>query len=173
MSLKSLSERIIESLEVVVDWSGRTASWLILGVVALLFLQIPMREFVRYGHREVNDVGQIVHATVFMIGIAYAMRWDAHVRVDIFRPRMGPRTRAAIELAGILLFLTPWLVIVTRSSLPIVLNAWAHVEQFADTFTPGYFLLKTQLLSFAVLVSLQTLANVLRNLMTLVQRSPS
>jgi len=170
MSLKSLSERTIDRLEVVVDWSGRTASWLILGVVALLFLQIPMREFVRYGHREVNDIGQIIHATVFMIGIAYAMRWDAHVRVDIFRQRMGPRTRAAVELAGILLFLTPWLVIVTRSSLPIVLNAWAHVEQFADTFTPGYFLLKTQLLSFAVLVSLQALANALRNLIVLVQR---
>src|SRR5260370_7043221 len=145
MSLKSLSERTIERLEVVVDWSGRTASWLILGVVALLFLQIPRREFVRYGHREVNDVGQIVHATVFMIGIAYAMRWDAHVRVDIFRQRMGPRTRAAIELAGILLFLTPWLVILTRSSLPTVLNPWPHVAHFAATFTPAHFLLKTHL----------------------------
>lgn len=172
MSLKSLSECAIEGLDAIVDWSGRTASWLILGIVAMLFLQIPMREFVRYGHREVNDIGQVIHATVFMIGVAYAMRWDAHVRVDIFRQQMGPRTRAAIELAGILLFLIPWLTIVTRSAIPIVLNAWAHFEQFADTYTPGYFILKTQLLSFAVLVALQALANVLRNLMTLVQRPP-
>ncbi|HXP73014.1 MAG TPA: TRAP transporter small permease subunit [Stellaceae bacterium] len=170
MTLKSLSGRAIERLDTIVDWSGRTASWLILGVVALLFLQIPMREFVRYGHREVNDFGQIVHATVFMIGVAYAMRWDAHVRVDIFRQRMGPRTRAAIELTGILLFLVPWLIIVTRSSIPIVLHSWAQLEQFADTYTPGYFLLKTQLLSFSVLVSLQVLANILRNLMTLLGR---
>jgi TRAP-type mannitol/chloroaromatic compound transport system permease small subunit len=170
MSLKSLSERTIERLDTIVDWCGRTASWLILGVVALLFLQIPMREFVRYGHREVNDIGQIVHATVFMIGVAYAMRWDAHVRVDIFRQRMGPRTRAAIELVGLLFFLTPWLVIVTRSSIPIVVNAWSQFEQFADTFTPGYFLLKTQLLSFAVLVALQAFAHILRNLVTLFRR---
>jgi TRAP-type mannitol/chloroaromatic compound transport system permease small subunit len=165
-----VAQQFIDGIDTFVDRIGRAASWLILAVVATLFLQIPMREFVRYGHREVNDIGQIIHATVFMIGIGYAMRWDTHVRVDIFRQRMGPRARAAIEIAGILLFLTPWLVIVTRSSIPIVLNSWAELEQFADTYTPGYFLLKTQLLSFSLLVALQALANVLRNLMTLLQR---
>lgn len=164
------TQPLIDGIDAFVDGVGRVASWLILGVVATLFLQIPMREFVRYGHREVNDFGQVIHATVFMIGVAYAMRWNAHVRVDIFRQRMGPRTRAAIELAGILLFLTPWLVIVTRSAIPIVLHSWAELEQFADTYTPGYFLLKTQLLSFCLLVSLQAIANALRNLMTLLQR---
>ncbi len=164
------SQRLVRLIEAFVDGVGRVASWLILGVVATLFLQIPMREFVRYGHREVNDIGQVIHATVFMVGVAFAMRWDAHVRVDIFRQHMGPRTRAAVELAGILLFLVPWLVIVTRSSIPIVLHSWSELEQFADTYTPGYFLLKTQLLSFCLLVALQALANVLRNLMTLLQR---
>ncbi|HLJ18798.1 MAG TPA: TRAP transporter small permease subunit [Stellaceae bacterium] len=165
-----VAQRFIEGIDAFVDGVGRMASWLILGVVATLFLQIPMREFVRYGHREVNDIGQVIHATVFMIGVAYAMRWDAHVRVDIFRQRMGPRTRAAIELAGILLFLTPWLVIVTRSAMPIVLHSWAELEQFADTYTPGYFLLKTQLLSFCLLVALQAFAHALRNLLTLLRR---
>ncbi len=164
------THQFIDLIDAFVDGVGRVASWLILGVVATLFLQIPMREFVRYGHREVNDIGQVIHATVFMIGVGYAMRWDTHVRVDIFRHHMGPRVRAAIELVGILLFLTPWLVIVTRSSIPIVLRSWSELEQFADTYTPGYFLLKTQLLSFCLLVALQALANVLRNLMTLLQR---
>lgn len=172
MHAASFAQRLVDGIDRFVDKVGRLASWLILGVVAMLFLQIPMREFVHYGHREVNDFGQILHATVFMIGVAYAMRWDGHVRVDIFRQRMGPRTRAAIELGGILLFLVPWLVIVTRSSIPIVLNAWAHYEEFAETYTPGYFLLKTQLLTFTALVVLQALANLLRNLMTLLQRSP-
>jgi len=164
------AQRLVQEIDGFVDRVGRIGSWLILGVVATLFLQIPMREFVHYGHREVNDFGQILHATVFMIGVGYAMRWDGHVRVDVFRHRMRPRTRAAIELIGILLFLVPWLVIVTRASIPIVLNAWAHTEEFAETYTPGYFLLKTQLLSFAALVALQVLASLLRNLMTLLQR---
>lgn len=132
-----------------------------------------MREFVHYGHREVNDIGQVIHATVFMIGAAYAMRWDGHVRVDILHQRMSPRLRAVVELIGIIFFIVPWLVIVTRASIPIVLNSWAHLEQFADTYTPGYFILKTQLLSFAILVGLQALANILRNLLTLLGREPA
>jgi TRAP-type mannitol/chloroaromatic compound transport system permease small subunit len=166
------AQRFINGIDAFVDSVGRVACWLILGVVATLFLQIPMREFVRYGHREVNDFGQIIYATVFMIGVGYAMRWDMHVRVDIFRQHMGPRLRAALELAGILLFLAPCLVIVTRSSIPIVLRSWAHLEQFADTYTPGYFLLKTQLVSFCVLVGLQAIANTLRSLIILVERPP-
>jgi TRAP-type mannitol/chloroaromatic compound transport system permease small subunit len=166
------AQQLAEGIEAFVDRVGRAASWLILALVATLFLQIPMREFVRYGHREVNDFGQIIHATVFMIGVAYAMRWDNHVRVDIIRQHMGPRARAGIELLGTLLFLVPWLTIVTRSGIPIVLRSWAQLEQFADTYTPGYFLLKTQLLSFGLLVALQALANVLRSVMTLLRRLP-
>jgi TRAP-type mannitol/chloroaromatic compound transport system permease small subunit len=149
------------------DRVGRTASWLILLVVGTLFLQIPMREFVRYGHREVNDIGQLFHATVFMIGVAYAMRWDGHVRVDILYRRLSARGRAAVDLAGTVLFILPWLFIVTRAAIPIVRNSWHELEQFADTYTPGYFLLKTQLLVFAALVGLQALANISRDLATL------
>lgn len=156
--------RIVDGIDALVDGVGRVVSWLILLVVATLFLQIPMREFVHYGHREVNDTGQVIHATVFMIGVAYAMRWDAHVRVDIIHQRMGPRLRAIIEIIGTVFFIGPWLYIVTKASIPVVLNSWTHLEAFADTWTPGYFLLKTQLLSFAVLVGLQAVANLLRNL---------
>jgi TRAP-type mannitol/chloroaromatic compound transport system permease small subunit len=166
----SLPAYVADRIDAFVDAVGRATSWLVLLVVAMLFLQIPMREFVHYGHREVNDIGQVIHATVFMVGAAYAMRWDGHVRVDIFRQRMSPRFRAAVELIGIIFFIVPWLVIVTRASIPVVLNAWTHLEQFADTYTPGYFLLKTQLLSFAVLTGLQALANILRSLVTLLGR---
>ena len=173
MSKTPLPALVADRIDAFVDGVGRAASWLILLVIATLFLQIPMREFVHFGHREVNDTGQVIHATVFMIGAAYAMRWDAHVRVDILRQHMSARLRAVVELVGILLFIVPWLVIVTRASIPIVLSGWTHLEQFAETYTPGYFLLKTQLLSFAVLVALQALANILRTLMTLVGRGPA
>ncbi len=160
-------ERIVAAIDSFVDWTGRAASWLILAVVALLFLQIPMREFAHFGHNEVNDIGQLCHAAVFMIGVAYAMRWDAHVRVDIFYGRLSARRKALIDLLGTLFFVLPWLFIVTRDSIPIVVNSWRELEAFAETYTPGYFLLKTQLLVFAALVALAATANILRDLGTL------
>ena len=163
----NLARRLGEQLEALVDWTGRAASWLILAVVALLFLQIPMRELAHFGHNEINDIGQLCHATVFMVGVAYAMRWDGHVRVNIFYNRMSVRRKALVDLFGTLFFILPWLVIVSWDSIPIVVNSWRDLEEFAETYTSGYFLLKTQLLVFAVLVALQALANVLRDVRTL------
>lgn len=170
MSGENLFERSAGGIEAAVDRTGRLASWLILGVVATLFLQIPMREFARFGHREVNDIGQVIHATVFMVGAAYAMRWDAHVRVDIFYQRMSARRRALVDLVGTVALVLPWLAIVTWDSIPVVLNAWRVREGFADTFTPGYFILKTQLVVFAALVGLQALANIIRAVRRLASR---
>lgn len=164
MAETALFVHVAERIDAFIDRVGRAASWLILLVVATLFLQIPMREFVHYGHREVNDIGQIIHATVFMIGAAYAMRWDGHVRVDIFYNRLSARGRALVDLCGTVFFILPWLAIVALDSVPIVRNSWDHLEQFADTYTPGYFILKTQLMVFAVLLALQALANILRDL---------
>lgn len=164
MTAASLGQRITDGIEGLVDRSGRLTSWLILGVVGTLFLQIPMREFVHYGHREVNDLGQMLHATVFMVGAAYAMRWDGHVRVDILYNRMTPRQRALVNLVGTLVLMLPWLVVVTRDSIPVVLNSWRTLEEFPETFTAGYFLLKSQLIVFSILVGLQALANIIRNL---------
>ena len=144
------------------DRIGRTAAWLTLPVIALLFLQVPLREYVHYGHIAANDIGQIIHATLFMTGASYAMRWDGHVRVDIFYQRMSARSRAWVDLLGTLLFAMPWIAILGWYSLPITIRSWRVYEQFAETYTPGYFLLKTQLLVFVVLVGLQAFATVAR-----------
>ena len=167
MGEKTFLVRLADRIDALIDRVGGAAAWLILLVVALLFWQIPMREFVHYGHREVNDMGQLVHATVFMIGVAYAMRWDEHVRVDILYHRMSTRGRALVDLAGTVFLILPWLFIVTRDSIPVVLRSWANLEEFDDTYTPGYFIFKTQLLVFAVLVILQVVAKILRNLVVL------
>lgn len=49
-----------------------------------------------------NEIVIYAFAAMFMLGSASALRDDAHVRVDILRPRFGARRRNWIELAGYL-----------------------------------------------------------------------
>jgi TRAP-type mannitol/chloroaromatic compound transport system permease small subunit len=154
--------RIADSLGAVSDVVGRYAAWLCLGVVFMLFLQVPLREIWHGGNNTANDIGQVIHASLFMIGISYAMRHDGHVRVDIFYSRLSVRARAAIDLGGTILLLLPWLALVAWYSIPIVVNSVAELEAFAETYTPGYFILKLQLFSFVVLVGLQAMSNIAR-----------
>ena len=106
-----------------------------------------------------NDIGQLVHATVFMVGCAYALRWDAHARVDVFYRGMSETRRAWVNLIGNLVLALPWLGLVGWYSTPIVVNSWRDLEAFPDSRVPAYFLLKTMLLVFSTLIALQVLAN--------------
>ena len=114
-----------------------------------------------------NDVGQLIHATVFMVGCAYALRWDAHARVDVFYRGMSERRRAWVNLIGNLFFALPWLSLLGWYSTPIVVNAWRDLEAFPDSRVPAYFLLKSLLLVFSVLLGLQVLANTARLILRL------
>jgi TRAP-type mannitol/chloroaromatic compound transport system permease small subunit len=158
---------IADAIDAFNDRVGRTVAWLVLAVVGMLFVQVPLREIFHGGHNTANDVGQLIHATVFMVGAAYAMRHDAHVRVDIFHQRLSPRARAAVELVGTVFFLLPWLALLGWYSVPIVLNSVGELEQFAETYTPGYYLMKLLLFVFVALVSLQAIATTARALIVL------
>lgn len=97
-----------------------------------------------------------------MVGCAYALRWDAHARVDVFYRGMSEKRRAWVNLIGNLFFALPWVALLGWYSTPIVVNSWRDFEIFPDSHVPAFFLLKTMLLIFSVLVGLQALANTAR-----------
>jgi TRAP-type mannitol/chloroaromatic compound transport system permease small subunit len=164
--------RLADGLSAIVERIGHWASWLCLPLILLLFLQLPLRDIVHGGNNTDNDFGQIIFANFLMIGIPFALRHDAHVRVDIFHRHFGVRWRAIIELAGTTLFTLPWLALLGWYALPIVLNSLHQTEKFAETYTPGYFLLKLGLFFFVVLVAFQAVANIIRAGLALASPQP-
>ena len=115
-----------------------------------------------------NDFGQIAHAAVFSIGVAYALRWDGHVRLDVLYQRMSQRTRALVDLAGTLLFVVPWTLIVLWFSGATTLRSILVLEKFPETWSPGYWLFKVLLIVFSVLLLLQATGHVARDLAELI-----
>ena len=164
-------ERFADALETVVDRVGRAFAWLVLAVVFLLFLQNPLREYVGRGQFLANDYGQLSHAAVFLVGVAYAWRWDRQVRVDLFYRRMTARGRALVNLLGTVVLLAPWLALVIWNSVPTVRDSVRLLERFPESGSPGYFVMKSLLLVFASLLALQALAVIARSLAVL--RDPS
>jgi len=167
----ALLERVAGFIESFIDRIGRGAAWLVLAVVFLLFLQNPLRELVGRGQFFANDMGQLAHAAVFMVGIAYAWRWNRQVRVDLLRGRMSARVRALVELAGTAVLLLPWLVLVAMEAFPTAIESIRIAERFAQTGSPGYFVMKSLLVVFAVMMALQAIAVMARALATLVDPS--
>ena len=164
-------DRLANGIEAVVDRVGRVMAWLVLAVVFLLFGQNPLREYVGRGQFFANDMGQLCHAAVFMIGVAYAWRWDRQVRMDLFYRKMGPRGKAVVNLLGTVFLLLPWLALVTWDAVPTVIDSVKYLEGFPETGSPGFFVLKSLLLAFAAMMSLQAAAVIARSVVVI--RDPS
>ena len=69
---------------------------------------------------------------IFMLGAAYTLQKDGHVRVDVLQSRLTPRAKAWIDLVGILVFMIPFCIMVFWLSLPWVINSWHLLEISSD-----------------------------------------
>jgi len=158
--------RLIAVVDKVTDWTGRSIAWLLLVMVIITLVVVFMRYALDLGAIMLQESVTYLHALAFMLGIPYALKENAHVRVDLVYACLGPRARAAIDLAGHLLFLIPVSLCILVSSQSYVAASWRIFEGSAEVGgLPAVFLLKTLIPVMAVLLLVQGLAEIVRNLL--------
>jgi TRAP-type mannitol/chloroaromatic compound transport system permease small subunit len=69
---------------------------------------------------------------VFMLGAAYTLQKNGHVRVDVLQSRLSDKAKAWVDLVGILVFMLPFCAMVFWLSLPWVMNSWHLLEMSSD-----------------------------------------
>jgi len=142
---------------------GRAAAWCCLYVVAAEFAVVVLRYALGLGSLRLQESVLYAHAGLFMLAAAWTMQVDGHVRVDIFYAQAKPRTRAAIELLGAIVFLAPFAAVLTWLSIPYVARSWAILEHSAQpSGLPFVYLVKTLIPLFSCLIGLQGLAQAIR-----------
>lgn len=118
-----------------------------------------------------NDSVQYVHAVIFMVGVSYAMKSGDHVRIDILYRNMKPRTRAWVNILGMILLYYPTFLFIFFMSWNYVFNSWAIMESSSRPGgLPFLYILKTLLLIMPVLMILQGTALLLENIQKLRNR---
>ena len=105
--------KILASIEAFIDWSGRTVSWLSLILVLVTFVVVVIRYAFDSGSIALQETTTYLHATVFLVGMAYTLQHDAHVRVDIFYAGFSRQTKAWVDLFGALFLLLPFMVFIS------------------------------------------------------------
>jgi len=158
----------LESIESFIDWSGRTVSWLSLFLVLVTFIIVVLRYVFDSGSIALQEITTYLHATIFLVGMAYTMQQDAHVRVDIFYTRCSKQTKAWIDLFGALFLLLPFMLFISWISWLYIVDSWSVFEGSREAGgLPGVFLLKSLILVMTFLLSLQAFTQIARNIETI------
>lgn len=159
----------VRSIDRFTDVCGRLLAWLLLAMALLTTAVVVLRYGFNTGSIMAQEAIIYLHGCVFMLGAAYTLQHDGHVRVDIFYRKFSPRGQAWINAVGGILFLMPLCGFILVSSWDYVAASWVIRESSAEAGgVPAVFLLKTLLPLLALNLFLQALAETLRNAMILV-----
>lgn len=163
--------RLLDSLTQI---TGTTTAWLTGIMVVVTAIVVGLRHLFGIGSVALQESVTYMHAAVFMLGAAYTLKQDGHVRVDILHKKMSPHARAWVEVLGSLLFTLPVMLFIGWGSLDFVRESWRIGEGSTDSGgIGGVYLLKTLLPVMALSVSLQAIAELLRNLLVLMNLAPA
>ncbi len=154
---------IANRLESFISLTGRMVSWLSLFMVLTTFVVVIMRYLFDSGSIAMQESVSYMHAILFLVGAAWTLQQDAHVRVDIFYTNFSEHKRALVDLFGSLFLLLPLMLFISYISWQYVSNSWEVLEGSREAGgLPGVYLLKSSILLMSALLILQGIANALK-----------
>ena len=159
--------RLIDQLS---ELTGRILAWLSLLMMVMLCLVVLLRYGFEVGSIGLQEGVTYLHASIFMLGAAYALKQDAHVRVDILYRNFSPRGKAWVNSLGGIIFLLPLCIYIFFISWDFVVQSWQIREVSTEPGgIPAVFLLKTLIPVMAINLGLQAVAEILRSAMVLME----
>ncbi len=149
---------------------GKASAWLTLLMVLVTFIVVVLRYVFDAGLIWLQESVVWMHGFVFMVGAAYTLQQEQHVRVDIFYREMSPKRRAWVDLIGIAVFLLPLCALLGWKAFDYVAVSWQLQEASRESGGLPYPLiplLKSILVVMPVTVGLQGIALLSRCVRTL------
>lgn len=155
------------------DITGKAVAWLTLVMVAVTAVVVIMRYVFDAGMIWLQESVIWMHAAVFMVGAAYTLLDEEHVRVDIFYRSMSEKRRAIVDLIGVILFLLPLCGYLAWAAYDFAAVSWSMGETSREPGGlpyPAIPLMKSLVIVMPVVVALQGVSMMMRSISILRRR---
>ncbi len=114
--------RYIRLADSISAWFGKAFAWLILVMTFGIGYEVLVRYVFRNPTSWAFDVSYIMYGALFMIGGAYTLSRNGHVRGDFIYRLWQPRTQAKVELTLYILFFFPGI-------LALIFSGWKYASR--------------------------------------------
>ncbi|MEQ9299922.1 MAG: TRAP transporter small permease subunit [Cyclobacteriaceae bacterium] len=160
---------IAKLIETINTWIGKAVAWLTFILVLLICTDVALRYIFNFSQAGFYELEWHLFAAIFLLGAAYTLRYDKHVRVDVFYSRFSHRTKAWVNLIGTCIFLMPFCFVIVYTSLAFVGDSYDLLESSPDPGgLPYRFIIKSTIpIGFGLLL-LQGLAEILKSISIIV-----
>ena len=120
------------NFSLVIDWVnfriGKLMGWLVFIAVLVSSLNALSRYMFNASSNAWLELQWYLFGAVVLLGAAYTLQQNEHIRIDIINARLKPRTRNIIDIIGHLLFLMPLCIMMVWLGVPFFLRAFTSGE---------------------------------------------
>jgi TRAP-type mannitol/chloroaromatic compound transport system permease small subunit len=154
---------ISRTLDVLVATIGQWSSWLWIGVLIVVLINVFSRYVLLQGSIALEELAWHLFGTATLLTLGFAVVHDDHVRVDVLHEKFSPRSRAIIELLCIVILALPVVALMIDVLVPYAWKAWIYDERSqAPSGLPYRFIFKSMLPLGMLLVWLALFSRALR-----------
>lgn len=154
---------ISDILEGIVEFFGRYSSLIWIFLMLLIVGNVLLRYIIGTNYIALEELQWHLFAVGFMLALSYCVLHDGHVRVDVWAEHFHPKTRAVIEIIGILVLFLPFCYLILTYAYPFVERSYRINEvSAAPGGLPMRWLIKSVILLAFGLLFMAGLARLIR-----------
>ncbi|WP_258238280.1 TRAP transporter small permease subunit [Arcobacter sp. CECT 8983] len=147
------------------DFIGMITALAMVLMILNVFYDVIMRYFFNTGSIAMQEMEWHLFSVIILLGVAYTLKEDGHVRVDLVYDKFSPKRKAMINMVGAVLFILPIALLVGISSITNAHEAYLSMEQSGDPGgLPYRWIVKSLIPLSFLLLTITTIGFFIRNL---------
>ncbi|MBB5018987.1 TRAP-type mannitol/chloroaromatic compound transport system permease small subunit [Chitinivorax tropicus] len=119
-------------IDAVTEFVGKSAMWLVLMVVLISAGNAIIRKAFDISSNAFLEIQWYLFSAIFLLGAAYTLLRNEHIRIDVIVGRLSPRQQAWVDILGAIFFLLPMACLIVYYSWPFVTRAIISNEMSPD-----------------------------------------
>jgi len=155
--------KIVSAIEKVSKWSGKTFSWLILGMIVVISYEVVARYLFASPTTWAHELTTMMYGSYCLLMGAYTYLDNGHIRMDVLYHRFSRRRKATVDFfTGLLAlgFLGTFFLMLVKYTV----KSWAILEFSTwSPWEPPLYPFKAALALAVLLLLLQQIAWLIRN----------
>ncbi|MEA5535666.1 TRAP transporter small permease subunit [Crocosphaera sp. XPORK-15E] len=160
--------RIASIIDSINEWIGRLSYWLVLWMVLIGVWNVVGRYLGRFIGASLTSNGLIevqwyLFDLVFLLGAAYTLKHDEHVRVDLLYKDWSVKRKALVNFIGVFIFLIPFCLMIIFYSWGTIINSWNSWEMSPDPGGLPRYPIKSMIIVSYILLIIQGIAEAIKN----------
>ena len=125
---------LLRCIDSISEWVGKIARWLIVALVLLISEEVFLRYVFDSPTMWNYETSLMIGGCLGLLAWTYVHKHHSNIRIDIIYCHLSPRTRAALDVLGTLLFFFPLIFSFEITSILWARDAWVTGEVSTETY---------------------------------------